>query len=58
MIHLVCCGLGVPIGLMVSAGQARESKHFEDAIVSVRPKNRLPMWIAGDKGYSYPRVRR
>ena len=43
--------------MTISAGQADESRHFEDAIASVRPKNRRPMWIAGDKGYSYPRVR-
>lgn len=44
--------------MTVSAGQAHESKHFESAIASVRPKRRKSMWIAGDKGYSYPRVRR
>ena len=54
---MVCCGNGVPIGLTISAGQAHESKHFERAIASVRPKRRRPIWIAGDKGYSYPGVR-
>ena len=44
--------------MTVSAGQAHESQHFESAIASVRPKSRRPIWIAGDKGYSYPRVRR
>jgi len=41
----------------VTAGQAHESKHFEDAIASVRATRRRPIWIAGDKGYSYPRIR-
>jgi hypothetical protein len=41
----------------VSAGQAQESKHFEGAIATVRPKNKRPLWIAGDNDYSYPRVR-
>ena len=44
--------------MTVTAGQAHESKHFEFTIASMRPKNRRPMWIAGDKGYRYPRVRR
>lgn len=42
---------------MVTAGQTHESKHFERAIASVRPTRRRPIWIAGDEGYSYPRVR-
>lgn len=41
----------------MTAGQAHESKHFEDAIASVRTARRRPTWIAGDKGYSYPRIR-
>jgi transposase len=41
----------------VTAGQAHESRHFEDAIGSVRSNRRKPIWIAGDKGYSYPRIR-
>jgi len=41
----------------VTAGQAHESKHFEHAIGTVRPKRRKPIWIAGDKGYSFPRIR-
>jgi hypothetical protein len=57
-LHLVCCGNGVPIGVTVTAGQAHESRHFEDAIATVRPKSRKPIWIAGDKGYCYPRIHR
>lgn len=44
--------------MTVSAGQAHEPRHFESAIASVRPRNRRTTWIAGDKGYSSPRVRR
>lgn len=43
--------------MTISGGQAHESKHFEEVIATVRPKRRKPIWIAGDKGYSYPRVR-
>jgi len=57
-LHVVCCGNGVPLGVTISGGQAHESKHFEHVISTVRPKRRKPIWIAGDKGYSYPRVRR
>jgi len=56
-LHLVCCGNGVPIAVTVTAGQAHESKHFEHAIATVRPKRRKLIWIAGDKGYSSPRIR-
>jgi len=41
----------------VTAGQVHESKHFEDATASVRATRRRPIWIAGDKGYSFPRIR-
>lgn len=52
------CGNGVPLGVVVTAGQAHESKSFEAVMASVRPRRRRPMWVLGDKGYSYPRVRR
>jgi len=41
----------------VTAGQVHESKHFEEAIASVRSTRRRPTWIAGDKGYSAARIR-
>lgn len=41
----------------MTAGQDHESKQFEALIGSVRPRRRKPLWIAGDKGYSYPRIR-
>lgn len=46
----------MPLGVVVTAGQAHESKHFEEALASVK-RRRTPTWIAGDKGYSYPRIR-
>lgn len=52
------CGNGVPLAAVVTAGQAHESKSFEAVMDAVRPKHRRPMWVLGDKGYSYPRVRR
>ncbi|MFT5422760.1 MAG: transposase [Phycisphaerales bacterium] len=51
------CGNGVPLAVTVSPGQAHESKSFEVVMNTVRPKSRRPMWVLGDKGYSYPRVR-
>ncbi|MGP1347483.1 MAG: transposase [Phycisphaerales bacterium] len=56
-IHLVTCGNGVPLAATVTAGQSHESRSFESAMDAVRPRRRRPMWVLGDKGYSYPRVR-
>jgi len=47
----------VPLAATLTGGQAHESKQFEALVQSVRPKRRRPIWILGDKGYSYPRVR-
>lgn len=52
------CGNGVPLAVTVSPGQAHESKSFEMAMSEVRPKYRRPTWVLGDKGYSYPRIRK
>lgn len=51
-------GNGVPLAVRVSAGQAHESKSFE-AVVGAVPirKDEWPTQLAGDKGYSYPRIR-
>jgi len=54
----VTCGNGVPLAATVTAGQAHESKSFEGVMNAVRPKRRRPMWVLGDKGYSYPRIRK
>jgi len=43
----------------VTAGQRHESTQFEDLINAVRIGRRCrPHRLAGDKGYSYPQIRR
>lgn len=50
---------GLPLGAVVTAGQAHESKHFEAVMDTVQIRHRRrPDAVAGDKGYSYPRIRR
>jgi transposase len=64
-LHLIVDGHGVPLAASISPGQAHESKHLEPVLEAVRihrpgpgrPRCR-PNALAGDKGYSYPRVRR
>lgn len=52
-------GRGVPLGTLVTAGQAHESKSFEALMDTVRiSRRRRPDAVAGDKAYSYPRIRR
>ena len=62
--HLVTDGAGLPLAVAVSAGQAHESLHAEPLLGSVRigqprgrPRSR-PKRVAGDRGYSYTRIRR
>lgn len=52
-------GRGVPLGALVTAGQSHESLSFETLLdtVNIR-RRRRPKAVAGDKGYSYPRIRR
>lgn len=51
-------GRGVPLGALVTAGQAHESKSFEALMDTVRiRRRRRPDAVAGDRGYSYPRIR-
>jgi transposase len=63
-IHLVCDGKGLPMAVTVTAGQRHESPQFEAVMGRVRvPRKRgrprrRPRRLAGDKGYSYPRIRR
>jgi transposase len=63
-IHVVCDGRGLPMAVTVTAGQRHESTAIEATMGAVsvrRPKGRprrRPRRLAGDKGYSYPRVRR
>jgi transposase len=48
----------VPLGVLVTAGQSHESKSFEALLDTVRiGRRRRPDAVAGDKGYSYPRIR-
>ena len=62
-IHLVCDGQGLPMAVTVTAGQRHESTQFEAVMGQVRvpgrrgrPRSR-PRRLAGDKGYSYRRIR-
>jgi len=51
-------GRGVPLGALVTAGQSHESKSFEALMDTVKiRRRRRPDAVAGDKGYSYPRIR-
>jgi len=51
-------GAGVPLGALVTAGQAHESRSFEALMDTVRiRRRRRPEAVAGDKGYSYPWIR-
>ena len=63
-IHLVSDGTGLPLAVEVTAGQRHESAQAERVLDRVRLPNRRgrprcrPVKLAGDKGYSYPRIRR
>ena len=62
-IHLVSDGNGLPLAVEVTAGQRHESTQCERVLEQVRiPNGRgrprcRPVQLAGDKGYSYPRIR-
>jgi len=60
-IHLLCDSLGTVVGLHVTPGQRHECKAFAPTMrrVYLRPRRgrrRWPRRLAGDKGYSYPRI--
>src|SRR6187455_1687975 len=64
-LHLIVDGHGIPLSVWITPGQAHESRHVEPVLEAVRlapPRRgrprRRPRRLAGDKGYSYPRVRR
>lgn len=63
-IHLVTDGNGLPLAAEISAGQRHESLYAEPVLQAVRIRRRngrvrtRPKAVAGDKGYSYARVRR
>ena len=60
---MVTDGRGLPLGVEVSPGQSHESVWFENALNAVRivqPSGQTrsrPQRLAGDKGYSYARLR-
>ena len=48
----------MPLGALVTPGQAHESRSFETLMDTVNiQRRRRPDAVAGDKGYSYPRIR-
>ena len=57
-LHLLTDRRGVPLGAVITPGQAHESKSFEEVMDTVNiDRRRRPNAVAGDKGYSYPRIR-
>ena len=62
-VHLVCESHGILLALYVTPGQRHESKFFEIVVERVllphhRGQRYWPERMAGDKGYSYPHIRR
>jgi transposase len=60
-IHRVCDAEGTVLGIHVTPGQRHESRAFEPTMERVylprrRGRRRWPRRLAGDKGYSYPRI--
>jgi len=60
-IHLLCDSQGTVVGIHVTPGQRHESRAFEPTMRRVyvprrRGRRRWPRRLAGDKGYSYPRI--
>ena len=62
-VHLVCDERGLVLSVHLTAGQAHESKALEPVMARrlLRRRKGVRLWplkLAGDKGYSYPGVRR
>jgi transposase len=64
-LHLVVDGGGVPLAATLTAGARHESRQVRPLLRRVRlprreggRRRRRPYALAGDKGYSYPQVRR
>jgi hypothetical protein len=62
-VHVVCDSGGTIVGIHLTAGQRHESKFFEQTLARRlfhrrKGARRWPRRLAGDKGYSYPRIRR
>ena len=63
-VHLVTDANGLPLAAVLTGGQRQECTQFERLLNAVRvparrgrPRRR-PKAVAGDRGYSYPHVRR
>lgn len=54
---MVCDRNAIPLAAHLTPGQDHESKHVEETLNAVRLRKRRPLRLAGDKGYSYRRVR-
>jgi transposase len=62
-IHVACDSKGTIVAIHLTAGQRHESKFFEQTLARRllhrrKGTRRWPVKLAGDKGYSYPRIRR
>lgn len=62
-VHLICDSHGIVLAIFVTPGQRHESTAFETmmgrvALSRKKGQRRWPKQLAGDKGYSYPRIRR
>ena len=60
-VHVVCDSHGTVLGIHVTPGQRHESKAFEPTLQRLhlrqrRGRRKWPRQLAGDKGYSYPRI--
>ncbi len=62
-VHLIVDGHGIPLAATITAGQAHESKYAATTLEAVHLPNGKGRpqcssgTLAGNKGYSYPRVR-
>lgn len=57
-LHLLTDGAGLPLAVMLSAGQRHESLYLEPLVELAMAHGRRPEYLLGDKGYSAPRIRR
>jgi transposase len=62
-VHLLVTDRGIVLGIYVTPGQQHESTVFKPLLrrVLLRRRRGVPYWptkLAGDKGYSYPHIRR
>jgi transposase len=58
-LHLICDGHGTPLAAVLTGGQSHESQSAQTLVDAVKiGRRRRPGRVAGDKGYSYPFVRR